>query len=139
MFHTGFQSSVQLMLITTVFLFCLNSERVCELSLLLCLSPPSSSYTLLPLFLSAPSSSSISAVSHCVSSCYDYITLSVFCVHLDSKLITADNLVVLFPKFRHLSSEDFHKYTCTYMYIYIYVHIWGVRWSGSSMLWYLHL
>lgn len=29
MFHTGFQSSVQLMLITTVFLFSLNSECVC--------------------------------------------------------------------------------------------------------------
>lgn len=74
MFHTGFQSSVQLMLITTVFLFSLNVECVCEppLSLVLRLSFS------LRLF-----SSSISAVSHRVSSCYDYITLSVYCVHLD--------------------------------------------------------
>lgn len=59
----------------------------------------------LPLFFPAFSSSSISAVSHCVSSCYDYITLSVCCVHLDLKLIISDNLVVLFPKFKSFSGE----------------------------------
>lgn len=96
MFHTGFQSSVQLMLITMVFLFSLNCS-VC-VSLL-------SLFSSLSLFFSAFSSSSISAVSHCVSSCYDYITLSVCCVHLDLKLITSDNLVVLFPKFKSFSGE----------------------------------
>lgn len=56
--------------------------------------------TLLPY---APSSAS--AVSHCISPCSDYITLSVCCVHLDLKLITSDNLVVLFPKFKSFSAE----------------------------------
>ncbi len=103
MFHTGFQSSVQLMLITTVFLFSLNLECVCE-------SVPSlssTSFFALPLWFLPPacSPSSTSAVRHCVSSCYDYITLSVCCVHLDLKLITSDNLVVLFPKFKSFSGE----------------------------------
>lgn len=57
------------------------------------------------LFPSASSSSSISAVSHRVSPCYDYITLSACCVHLDLKLITSDNVVVLFPKFKSFSGE----------------------------------
>lgn len=63
----------------------------------------SKSYALSHSFPYAPSSAS--AVSHCVSPCYDYITLSVCCVHLDLKLITSDNLVVLFPKFKSLSGE----------------------------------
>lgn len=110
MFHTGFQSSVQLMLITTVFLFSLNSECVCES--LVSLSSTSFFFGLGPHATPPPpppssffSPSSISAVSHCVSSCYDYITLSVCCVHLDLKLITSDNLVVLFPKFKSFSGE----------------------------------
>lgn len=40
-----------------------------------------------------------------VSSCYDYITLSVCCVHLNLKLIISDNLVMLFPKFKSFSGE----------------------------------
>lgn len=71
-----------------------------SLRLPLCLSS-----LMLCLFFSAFHSSSISAVSHCVSPCYDYITLSVCCVHLDLKLIISDNLVVLFPKFTRFSGE----------------------------------
>lgn len=96
MFHTAFQISVQLMLITVVFLFSFSSECIC-----VCAS--FKSYALSHSFPYAPSSAS--AVSHCVSPCYDYITLSVCCVHLDLKLITSDNLVVLFPKFKSFSSE----------------------------------
>lgn len=96
MFHTAFQISVQLMLITVVFLFSFSSECVC-----VCAS--SKSYALSHSFPYAPSSAS--AVSHCVSPCYDYITLSLCCVHLDLKLITSDNLVVLFPKFKSFSGE----------------------------------
>lgn len=59
----------------------------------------------LALFFSVCSSSSNSDVSRRVSSCYDYITLSVYCVHLDLKLITSDNPVVLFPKFKSFSGE----------------------------------
>lgn len=92
---------MQLMLITMVFLFSLNFECVC-VSLA---ASPVYIFWSVSLFPSAFSSSSIPAVSHRVFPCYDYITLSVCCVHLDLELITSDNLVVLFPKFKSFSGE----------------------------------
>lgn len=83
------------------------------LNLMLCLT----------LFPYTPSSAS--AVSHCISPCSDYITLSVCCVHLDLKLITSDNLVVLFPKFKSFSGERVIE-SCRGRR--------GERWSESSML-----
>lgn len=114
MFHTAFQSSVQLMLITALFLFSLNPWCVCVSVLCppsLSFFSPSSFFFLLP----SP------AVSHRVSPCYDYITLSLCCVHLDLKLITSDNLLVLFPKFKSFSGERERRGAAG-------------RWSAPSML-----
>lgn len=101
MFHTAFQSSVQLMLITALFLFSLNPWCVC----VSVLRPPSLSFFFPPLLFFSLLPLPSPAVSHRVSPCYDYITLSLCCVHLDLKLITSDNLLVLFPKFKSFSGE----------------------------------
>lgn len=105
MFHTAFRpSSVQLMLITARFLFSLNPPCVCAASLRLCLfclsllffSPLHSSH--LPLLVTV-------SPRVMITSPFFFLFFSLCCVHLDLKLITSDNLLVLFPKFKSFSGE----------------------------------
>lgn len=103
MFHTGFQSSVQLMLITAVFLFSLNSgvfvSRCC---VSVYIFSPSTTTRHHPPSLPPPPSLLLVTVSPRVMITSPFL---VCCVHLDLKLITSDNLVVLFPKFKSFSGE----------------------------------